>query len=207
MKKFILAAALSLWMVLFAFTAPAQAQTTCAPTTLGSVCAIVTGSHLSVTLLGNTIISTTIPQTTIEVPVPGPTVRLPGVTVTAPGVTLPGSTVTRTSTVTVTVGPTGQNGQRTATITSNAPSGQSTGSQPSASPSTRVVHGNAPPQRTVTITRAKAFVLSLGLVLLGLLLAFLIMTLYYYLGWKGKERENKKFFNDLREDVFRITKG
>lgn len=147
------------------------------------------------------------PRVTINVPGPVRTVSVPGPTKTVTKTvtnSVPGPTVTRNvnstqnSTATVT-----KNSTSRATVTKNSTS-QSTVTQETFTtatpkPGEKVITEDE--TKTVTITRLKAVGISLGLVLLGALIALLLIAGAYRLGWRLGDNGNRAFIkNELEKN-------
>ena len=203
-------------LVLFVSPNKAYAQD-CETTKAGTICASLVGNDVVVTLLGLEIarISAPIREVKVEVPVPGPTIRLPGptetVTIPVPGPTeyLPGPSAP-TATATVTLSP-GQEGVAHGTINPSARPSETTNA-PSASnapevtttvtASPEVVVDEREREKKVTVTIPQAIGASVGLLLLGLLLGLSALYAAYTVGYKDSEQAQAKAWRRFSDDLF-----
>lgn len=169
----------------------AQAASDCQPLLGSEICLSVIGGKAVVSGPLGIGLSVDVPEATIEVPVPV-YIEVPGPTVVSP-VTVT-ETITRTDTVTqapetITITET-----VTATPTGSAPVRQETTQRDRIATEIVEVPGD-----TVVETVFKNAAISIGLILLGILVALALMFIMYRIGRAGQEEQERSFNNFMRE--------
>lgn len=180
-----------------ALPASAEAPPDCAEIAqVGRVCSVLDGDEIVILVAGREVARFIAPvvRSTVRVTVPGPRVTVPG-----PRRTVPGPTrtiyVTRNS-KTITIRPSPSAGQTiverdTVTITPSP--------HPKPSPAVKVVEK----ERVITLSIPKAVGFSVGLVLLGILIALLLLWALYTIGYKEGNEGDKKFLRDFLNELRR----
>lgn len=191
--KWLMRTGLAMMLVLFSFLGVSKAE---ADPCLPIACATVTLPGTTITLPNATVTSTVPVTVTKTVKVPGPVttqyVSQPRETVYRTPI---GQTVTRRATVTETNTQTVTAPPSTVTKTATA---TATATVTKTAVVTRTVHEKG----VITVKRAKAVGISLGLLLLGGFLALVALWVTYAVGYKDSELEEEKMAEEtLSQDM------